>query len=212
MRRIALFALPCLALIALAVPNFADDKPAGKDGKMDPEMQKMMEECMKLGQPGEQHKFLTPMAGQWNFINKFRMSPDAEWAETKGTQANEMIFGGRYLSIHCKGDPFPIPGMEKAGPFEGMGLMGYDNMKKKFVCTWADNMSTMLMVCEGTSDSSGREITFRATMPNPMTKKDMPIRMVYKIHGDSKFSMQWYEPSMTDGKEFNSMEITYTKG
>ena len=40
---------------------------------------------------------------------------------------------GRYLKSEMAGE---MPGM---GPYSGLGLIGFDNISKKFVATWADN-------------------------------------------------------------------------
>ena len=37
--------------------------------------------------------------------------------------------------------------------------MGYDKLKEKYVNLWIDDMSTMVMIAEGTADSSGKVIT-----------------------------------------------------
>ena len=46
---------------------------------------------------------------------------------------------GRYIKVDVAGD---MPGM---GPFTGFGLTGFDNVSKKFVSTWVDNMGTGMM-------------------------------------------------------------------
>jgi hypothetical protein len=55
--------------------------------------------------------------------------------EKHATCTNTMILGGRYQQSMIKGN---MMGM----PFEGMGLLGYDNAQKLFYSTWVDNMGT----------------------------------------------------------------------
>lgn len=207
MRRIALIALPLIALVAITRPNFADDKkdaPKGDQPKMTPEMQKMMEECMKLATPGEHHKAINPMAGKWTYTSKMRMSPSEKWSDGTGEASIEWVLGGRFLSQKATGKMPEMP-----GTFEGMGMLGYDNQKQKYVSTWADNMGTMLMYAEG--KGTGKDITFNSTMWCPFTKKDVAIRFTYKIDSDDRFTMEWFSPDPATGKEFQSMVLSYTR-
>lgn len=58
-----------------------------------------------------------------------------------------MILGGRYQqSMHT--------GSFNGMPFEGISLVGYDNTKKVFMSSWADNMGTGSMYMEGTWDQT----------------------------------------------------------
>ena len=45
-------------------------------------------------------------------------------------------------------------------PFEGMGIVGYDNLLKKFVSVWIDNMGTGLMPGTGTYDAATKTYTY----------------------------------------------------
>jgi hypothetical protein len=123
--------------VALSGSTLAQAK---ESPEMSPEqMQKMYEEAAK---PGAPHAMLAKNAGQWNCTVKSWMDPSAEPMTSKGTESSEMILGGRYLRSHFQGTM-----MDK--PFEGMGTMGYDNAKKKYVGTWFDSMGTVIMSLEG---------------------------------------------------------------
>jgi len=52
-------------------------------------------------------------------------------------------------------------------PFEGIGINGYDNLKKKFVSTWIDNMGTMIVMSTGTFDPATKTFTYMGEMDNP---------------------------------------------
>ncbi|MFB3904806.1 MAG: DUF1579 family protein [Acidobacteriota bacterium] len=74
-------------------------------------------------------------------------------------------------------------------PFEGLGLWAYDNIKKEYVSTWADSMSTGIMVSRGKTRKS---------------------REVLRIEDAGKFQAGMFETG-PDGKKFKSMEMVYTR-
>jgi hypothetical protein len=129
-------------------------QPATAMGQPNPqEMMKQMAEMSKLN---ENHKLLADMNGNWNYTIKFWMNPDpnAPPQESKGSATRKSILGGRYVVMDVTGK-VQMPdatGKMKEMQFKGMGVEGYDNVKKKFVGSWIDNMSTGIMMSEGTYD------------------------------------------------------------
>ena len=63
-----------------------------------------------------------------------------------------MVLGGRWVESKFTSNMM-------GQPFEGIGYTGYDNQKKKYMGTWQDNMSTAVMVSEGTMDAAGKVMT-----------------------------------------------------
>jgi len=181
----------------------SQDKPGDKPamGGMDEAAMKAM---MEAGAPGPHHKALEPMAGNFKYVNKFRMDPSQDWVTTEGEYNGEMAMDGRFLMVNVKG---PMMGMT----FQGMGCLGYDNMLQKFVAGWIDNMGTGIMRSEGTGSDGDKTITFTGQMMEPMTKKMTDYKYVYEIKSNDEFTMRWWTPSMKDGKMFESMTITYTR-
>jgi hypothetical protein len=184
----------------------ADDKksptaaPSTQPMGMDPKMMEMMQKAMA---PGEQHEKLKQMAGNWNCDVKFKMTPDMPEQTSNGYSKNEMIFGGRFLKQDYGGDF-----MGQA--FHGMGLIGFDNQKKKYCAIWADEMATCIIFCEGTSDDGGKTFTFTGDYLDPMSGQPKKFKEICKIVSADKHVCEWYEQG-PDGKEFVSMVITYTK-
>jgi Protein of unknown function (DUF1579) len=190
--------LSLLTLLAvLAVPVMSQDKPKEDAPAMGgPEMEAMM----KAMTPGEPHKHLARMAGDWTFTNKMWMAPGQPPAESSGTMHGEMILGGRYVQTVWKGD---MMGM----PFEGHGTDGYDNVAKKYVSSWVDNMSTGIMYSTGSCDADGLKCESKGSMMDPMTGKDSYMRSVVTWTGNDGFVMQMYGPDPA-GKEFQWMEMS----
>jgi hypothetical protein len=93
-------------------------------------------------------------------------------------------------------------------PFHGQNLVGYDNVKKKYINVWIDDMSTGPMITEGTA--SGDVITGEGSFNDPMTGKPNKVKdIATKIDKDH----YTYELHMTspEGKMYKAMVVTYTR-
>jgi hypothetical protein len=238
--KLSLIAIAVLAAASLAVSTFGQQtptspaaggkmvntgqvpvpaNPAGGAGATAPsaqpsaaDMQKMMQQMMELGKPGENHKMLADTAGTWNYTVKMWMDGDtsAKPQESKGTATRKMIMNGRFLVGDYTG-MMKMPGSDgkmKDVTFKGMGLEAYDNVKKKFVATWMDNMGTGIMTMEGDYDPATKSLTSTGEeemMPGMKTQ----IRSVTKFPDKNHMTLEWYENH--GGGEKKTMEINYTK-
>jgi hypothetical protein len=194
----------CALSLVLCSTAFADSKkPAAAADKKAPskeEIAKMMAEMEKAGAPGPEHKWLAESAGTWTAATKMWMDPTKPPMESVGSEEAKVVMGGRFVEMHYSGQMM-------GKPFEGMGIAGYDNTKKKFVMTWMDSMGTMILYVEGTGDQKQRVFTGEETMPNGMKR---PFRWVMTYESPTKHKMEMFAPGM-DGKEMKEMEIVYTK-
>jgi Protein of unknown function (DUF1579) len=161
-----------------------------------------MKAMMAYSTPGEIHQLLAKTAGSWRGDITMWMQPGAAPMKIVGESTNEMILGGRYLQEKNTGSFM-------GSPYEGIGLIGYDNAKKIFVSSWIDNMGTGMMYLTGTWDAPTKTITFTGTMVDPTAGGDVKIREVYKLIDDNTQIMEMY--SVSNGKEFKNMEIKYTR-
>jgi len=152
--------------------------------------------------PGPVHDMMAKSAGAWSGKCTFWMKPGAPPTTAMVDAKNEMILGGRYLQSKNTGE---MMGM----PFEGIGVTAYDNATKKFINTWMDNMGTGIMTLEGTWDDNTKSITFKGKAVDPMTGKEAPVRQILKFVDDNTQSLEMYQDS--NGKEFKSMEILFTR-
>jgi hypothetical protein len=179
----------CAAIVALLCASQvrADDPP-----KFDP----------KTIQPGEFHQKLEPLVGDFEFTMKFWMEPGKPAIESKGTSSTKWILGKRYLQQFVTGDF----GGEK---FEGMGLTGYDNLEKKYVFSWVDNMGTGIMQGAGSVDKSGKVFTYHSELMDPMTGQRVKEKDVTTLVDANTFKSEFYR--INGDKEVKMMEITYTR-
>jgi hypothetical protein len=157
---------------------------------------------MEYMTPGAVHQMLAKCDGEWSFDMTMWMKPDAPPTTSTGTTVNRMILGGRYQESVHKGT---FMGM----PFEGRGLLAYDNAKKILQSSWVDNMGTGIMNAEGTWDEGTKSATLTGKSVDPMTGKDMGVKEIFKMLDDDHQVMEMY--MVNDGKEFKTMEIKYTR-
>jgi hypothetical protein len=170
-----------------------------------------MKQMMELAKPNENHKLLASLAGTWSYTVKTWMVPGAPPSESTGTAVRKSVMDGRYLTGDYSGK-FKMPGADgkmKEMNFQGMSMDAYDNVKKKFVSGWVDNMGTGIMMIEGTYDAATKTITYTGDyemMPGVKSKVREVIKMADKDH----MSMEFYEDRGQG--ETKSMEIAYKRG
>ena len=183
--------------ILLVLLMFATCSVFAQDEQMDAEMQAWME----FMTPGEMHEMLADMAGEWKTVTKTWMAPDAEPMVSEGTIKSEMILGGRYLQMNHEGTTMGMP-------FSGISIEGFDNVKKKFVNIWIDNMGTGIAQSEGVFDPESRTITYKGVMSDPVSKQDTEFKNVLEI-GENEYVLSMY--SDVNGQEHKWMEMKYIK-
>ncbi|MDQ6801587.1 MAG: DUF1579 domain-containing protein [Acidobacteriota bacterium] len=171
--------------------------------QMSPEEKAAMDSMMKAAAPGEMHKKLAGMVGKWSATVKMYAQPGAPAQVSNGTSENKMVLGGRWVQETFNGS---FMGM----PFSGIGYTGYDNMKKQYVGTWMDTMSTSMMQSAGTADASGKTFEFNSTMDDPMTGKSVAMKSTVTVADNNHHTMEMWAPA-PDGKMFKMMEINYTR-
>ena len=199
-----------LASATLSLPSPAQDKETPKKDDKKPTESDMMAMMLDLAKPGENHKLLTSVAGTWDYKVKFWMSPDAPPMESGGKAVSRTVMDGRYVISDHTGK-MQMPGSNGAmmdTQFAGMGIEGYDNVKKKFVASWIDNMGTGIMNMEGTYDAGSKTLTYLAEY-EPMPGMKTKMREVIKIADNDHRTMEFFEDR--GGKEVKTMEMTYVR-
>lgn len=198
------------AAAAAAVTNSSPAAaPAGQPSAAD--MQKMMQQMAELAKTNENHKMLADLNGTWSYTVKMWMGdPNAKPQESKGTAVRKSTMDGRYVVMDVTGK-MQMPGADgkpKDMTFKGMGVEGYDNVKKKFVDSWVDNMGTGIMMLEGTYDPATKALTYTGEeeMVPGMKQK---VREVVKLVDKDHMALEWYEDR--NGQEAKTMEINYTR-
>ncbi len=189
-----------LALLSGGVASAQEKKPEGTPENpmgLTPEQEAAM---MKAMAPGEMHKNLAKMAGDWTFTNTMWMAPGAPPQESTGTMHAETILGGRYVQSVWKGS---MMGQE----FEGRATEGYDNVANQLVSSWVDNMGTGMMVSTGTCENGGKKCTTVGSFSDPMTGGTSTMKSVITWIDANSFKNEMYGKDPASGQEYKMMEI-----
>ena len=194
--RLTFLPLTCLALVMIASPVMAK-KP---EKQMD--QQAMMEMYQKLATPGEPHKQLASLAGSWTTQTKEWMEPGKPPSESTGSVEMKTLLDGRFLLQEFTGDMM-------GQPFSGIGITGYDNLRKRYVSNWIDTMGTGIFSMEGTASPDGKTITLKGQHAEP-GGGHMTHRAVWKIVDNNTQTFDMYG-THRHGKEVKVMEIVYTR-
>ncbi len=185
---------------AFAGPACAEDAAAPK---MTKEQQAMMAAYERMGAVGPEQKQLAYFVGDWDAKTTMWMDPKKPPEVSNGKSHSEAIFGGRYIeTTHT--------GMAMGQPFEGRGVMGFDNLGGKYFSTWIDSMSTGFWLSYGSYDAATKTYTYHGSMDNPMKQgAKIPVRAVVHVVDPTHYVFEWHEKR--GGKEAKTMQIEYTK-
>jgi len=196
--RLAYLTLTSLCLVLTVSVAMAKDKKPGK--QMDP--QEMMEVYKQLGTPGEPHKQFASLAGNWTTTTKEWMEPGKPAMESTGVVEMTMLLDGRFLQQELTGNMM-------GQPYTGIGISGYDNLRKRYVSTWIDSMSTGIFTMEGTASADGKTITLTGHHAEAGGGQ-MTHRAIWKLVDSNTQTFDMYG-THKGGKEMKMMEITYTR-
>jgi hypothetical protein len=179
------------ALVALAAAPLAAQE-------LSPEGQKAMEAYTKLMATNEHHEFLANFAGDWRVTNTAWMQPGAPPMASESAAHGEIVLGGRFLVLQHDGVMF-------GQPFEGIQIVGYDNMQKKYVSFWIDNTGTGFYLTSGTREAGSSAIRDAGAWPDPGTGGITNVRAVTTLVSPDEFTYELFMVG-ADGSEFKSLE------
>jgi hypothetical protein len=165
----------------------------------------MAQEPPAPAKPLPEHKILASDEGTWDAtIRMYAGGPDAEPSVSKGSEVNEVLPGGLWVLSKFEGE---FGGMK----FYGRGQFGFDPVKKKYVGTWLDSMSTVLSVLEGDYDAKTKTMTYVGDGYDPEHKAKFSQKMVTTMKDDGTRVFTLYMKFEGQPAEAKFMEITYTK-
>lgn len=180
---------------------------AGQPGEMPlpPGMTKEdMEACIAAGAKGEMHEWLSKGVGTWKGKEQMWMTAQAPVMNLECANTVTSLMDGRYTQCNLTGD---MGGQ----PFHGMSINGYDNVTKKFVCSWIDNMGTGIMQGTGELSSDKKTLTWTYSYNCPIQKKVVTMREVDTFTGPDAMTMDMYSNDPHTGKEFKMIHIDFTR-
>ena len=163
----------------------------------------MRKKWMEYKEPGAMHKMMASWDGKYSTEVSMWMDPSKPPMKSTGVCEDKMILGGLYQESVYHGT------MEKM-PFEGRGILAYDNGQKIFVSTWIDNMGSGIMKLQGPWDEATKSMNLKGKMVDPMDGKEKEIREVVTMMDNNSRKMEMYCTG-PDGKEMKTLEIVFKK-
>ena len=123
----------------------------------------MMNAISKAATPGSEHAILESLVGKFNVTATFWMDPSKKPSVEKGTAVHKWMLGKRFVKEKYTSN--------FAGkPFKGIGILGFDKVKGKYVSIWMDTMGTGMMTTEGSYIPSEKSIVMATSFMCPITQ------------------------------------------
>lgn len=166
---------------------------------------KQLEKARKAAEPAEQQSILAALGGKWLFDLNFYSKKGADAQLSNGRVENEMILGGRFLS--SKMDLILNVGGESLS-YQGLNVIGYDNIKKVYTSTLIDNMRTGIANGEGKYDEKNKTLEIKGRLNHPLFDKERAYRTIIQFFDDNKYTQTIFMADKSGG-EFKLIEIEY---
>ena len=179
----------------------SENKPLAWAGQeADHEMDAEMQAYIAAGMPGEHHRRLDPMIGEWDGVFKIWMEPNSEPMISRGTVTREWVLDGRFVkeSVEATSD---------WGTFTGLGFIGYDNVDGQYEVAWIDSMSTGIYTETGYFDPEKKTLSMRGSHRDPASGKVISTWGKMDLSNPDKQTAVGYVVG-TDGTPFKHFEGT----
>jgi hypothetical protein len=152
--------------------------------------------AQEMQSPGPEHKRLQEYVGEWNAVM------DMGGLQSKATATYKSICGGMWIASDFEGD---LAGAK----FQGHGLDGYDQNKKKYVGVWVDSMSSAPLTFEGNYDPKTKLLVMTGESRGP-DGKPQKFKATTETNDKDHFTFKMYmlQPG---GQEELAFTITYTR-
>jgi hypothetical protein len=156
----------------------------------------------QLALPGNEHKRLEALVGDWRLDAEFRVSPAAKWEKTAGRASYKKILGGRFVTEEASIDLM-------GNQFEWMGIYGYDLRALKYTAVWVDNGDTGIERAEGTMDDAGKTLVLSGEQAGP-GRGTQPYKWVMTFDEPGRFTIETRIVGQ-GGAEFANLRMVATR-
>lgn len=154
--------------------------------------------------PGEAHKVLASLVGDWDYAISLWMEPNEEPKVLVGSSRNSMIYGGRHLVQEYWGEAI-------GEPFLGQAITSFDNVRGEYSTVYVDNMSTGMMTSKGSYDAATRSITETGSFSCPVSgEKNIASRSVLTVEDADRYKYESFN-TYPGSPEVKLMEIKFVR-
>jgi hypothetical protein len=158
----------------------------------------------RLGAPGEHHRHLQALAGDWKVATRMWAEPSAPPVESRGKMHASPILGGRFIESRYEGDLLGLL-------VSGVGIDGYDNRSQKHVGMWIDSQGTALVVLEGSCSEGGKVVTMTADFLDPVDGVAKTMKTVTTVVEDGRVVSETFVRAASGGEFVRTVETVYTR-
>ena len=160
-------------------------------------------EWASLSRPGPSHKVLAPFVGEWDVRMTFWSSPGSKPETSQGVSSISWILGERFVQEK-------FTGTAGGDPFEGMGVMGYDNASRVFNTIWVDSLNTTMAMASGKFFAEGNIFELTSKLYDPLLSREKTVRSTIQFTSNDSYIFSMIDES-PEGKEFKSLEMAYSR-
>ncbi len=146
--------------------------------------------------PGPEHEKLKEMVGEWDAVMTMGDM------KSKATATYKSICDGMWIESDFRGSI----GEAK---FQGRGLDGYDQKRKKYVGVWVDSFESAPMHFEGNYDAQGKLLVMTGESLGP-DGKPQKFKNTTETKDKDHFTFKMYMVQ-ADGQEQLAFTIDYTR-
>lgn len=151
---------------------------------------------------GQRHAALVALSGTWAVTETLTLTPDAQPARSQGRATFEALLDGRQIRQTLR-----IVSAQKN--FQGLGLIGYDDISERYYSIWNDTTFTGVIVTYGFFNGTNTyEFTGEINGETKQSPK-VPLREVMTITDKDHFSFAYFETR--DGLERRTVLLSYTR-
>ena len=162
--------------------------------EMDPETLAWIE----VGTPGEHHKHLDTLVGEWEAVYTIWMDPDEEPIVSRGTIVRKWVLDGRFLHE-------VVEAQSDWGPYKGFGYIGYNNQDGRYEAIWMDTMSTAIYSETGNYNPEAKILKMRGGYRNALTGRYVATHGEMHLSDPDRHVYIGYAID-AEGKEYKSVE------
>src|SRR5262249_5565436 len=127
-----------------------------KDAPRKPAKASKQQKAGTTGEPGEAHKNLELLVGDWESEVKIWFAQGKPPMSFKESVTREPLFDKRFVMER-------VEATSDMGPYHGLSIVGYNNAEKRYEMFFIDNGGTAMNMWTGTFDAAKKEFTFTGT-------------------------------------------------
>ncbi len=162
------------------------------------------EKWSAYGTPGEVHEQLAKRVGTWKVASWMHPEDGGAPQLTQMTSTIEPMYGGRYFVERLQGEFL-------GEPFEGFGIVGYNNVSRRYNSIWMDSMSTGIEYFTGFYSVEDGGVIWFGNSTDPVVGGMRRAKIVTRTISDDEHSMTLGLLEPTSGEYGKSMEMFYTR-